>query len=131
MQSSEKKGLRQSASYYADGWREDGGYGRPPDSPAIITTLDIAPPLDIEVVRAPDGKSVRFSWMNFRQSIFAETVISRGNGQTIYHGTGTNFMWRTDADGKETFHVHSKDKSGRLSRDESYTKFEIADLTKN
>jgi len=123
--------LRQSASHYADGWREEDGYGRPPESPATITTLDIAPPLDLQAVRAPDGKSVTFSWLNFRQSSFAESVILRGNGQTIYHGTGTNFTWRSDMDGKEMFHFHSKDKAGRLSRDESCTKFEMTDLSKN
>jgi hypothetical protein len=123
--------LRQSASDYAAGWREDGGYGRPPENPAPITSLDIAPPLDLEAVRAPDGKPVTFSWMNFRQSSYAETVILRANGQTIYHGMGTTFTWRSDTDGKETFHLHSRDQSGRLSRDQSYTKFEIADLMKN
>jgi len=123
--------LRQSASHYADGWREEDGYGRPPPSPATLTTLDIAPPLDLQAVRAPDGKSVTFSWLNFRQSSFAETVIVTGKGQAIYHGTGTNFTWRSDADGKETFHFHSRDQSGRLSRNESYTKFELTDLAKN
>jgi hypothetical protein len=123
--------LRQSASHYAHGWREDGGYGCPPESPATITTLDIAPPPGIEVVRAPDGKSVTFSWMNFRQTSFAETVILRGDGQVIYHGTGTNFTWRCDTDGKETFRFHSKDKSDRLSRNESYAASEITGLSKN
>lgn len=123
--------LRQSASHYAHGWREDDGYGRPPENPAPLTTLDLAPPLDLQAVRAPDGKSVTFSWMNFRQSNFVATVIRRGNGQAIYQGTGTNFTWRCDADGKETFHFHSQDKSGRLSRNESYTECEIAGLTKN
>jgi hypothetical protein len=123
--------LRQSASGYADGWREDAGFGRPPETPASFPALDIAPPLDIEVARAPDGKSVTFSWMNFRQTSLAETVIIRGNGQTIYHGVGTNFTWRSDVDGRETFQFYSKDKSGRLSRGEACTVFMIVDLRRN
>ena len=122
--------LRQSASGYAAGWREEWGYGRPSDAPVPIAELDPAPPLDLEAVRAPDGKSVTFSWLNFRQSSFAETVIQRDDGRTIYHGTGTNFTWRSDVEGTGVFQVHSRDKSGRLSRTESYTRFEVPDLGK-
>jgi hypothetical protein len=120
--------LRQSASNYATGWIEDGGYGRPPDRPAKIAVLDPAPPLDIQAARSPSGDSVTFQWQNFLQTGFVETVITRSNGATIYHGNGTNFLWRTDTDGDETFHFFSKDKSGRLSKPESYTLLTVTGL---
>jgi hypothetical protein len=120
--------LRQSASYYATGWVEDGGYGRPPAHPARIAVLDPAPPLEIQVTRSAGGDFVTFSWQNFLQSSFAETVISRKDGRTIYHGTGTNFVWRSDVNGAETFRFFSKDKSGRLSKSESYTILPVTGL---
>lgn len=123
--------LRQSASYCATGWIEDGGYGRPPDQPAKITLLDPAPPLDAQAVKSDDGKSVTFSWQNFLQSSFAETVIQRKDGRVIYHGTGTQFVWRSDVKGDEAFKFFSKDKSGCLSRTESYTVFLVTGLVKN
>ena len=113
--------LRQSSSNYPTGWVEDGGYGRPPAQLARIAVLDPAPPLEFQAVKSPDGHSVTLSWQNFLQSSFAETVIMRKDGRTIYHGTGTNFVWRSDVAGDETFRFFSRDKSGRLSRPESYT----------
>ena len=47
--------LRQSASFYPAGWREDGGYGRPPAQPAKIAVLDPAPPLDVQAAKSADG----------------------------------------------------------------------------
>lgn len=120
--------LRQSASYYATGWVEDGGYGRPPAQPARIAVLDPAPPLDIQATKSAGGDFVTFSWQNFLQSSFAETVIQRKDGRTIYHGAGTNFVWRSDADGEETFRFYSKDKAGRLSRSEAYTILRVEGL---
>jgi hypothetical protein len=120
--------LRQSASYYATGWVEDGGYGRPPSQPAPIARLDPAPPLDLQATRSAGGDSVTFSLQNFRQSSFAETVIQRKDGRTIYHGTGTNFTWRSDVSGEETFHFFTKDKAGRLSRSEAYTILRVEGL---
>jgi hypothetical protein len=122
--------LRQSASHYARGWSEDGGYGRPPDEPAKLASLDPAPPLDIQAVRSDDGKSVAFSWQNFLQSSFAETVIERKDGRAIYHGTGTNCVWRSDVDGEETFTFRSKDKAGRLSKAERFAVFRITGLAR-
>jgi hypothetical protein len=120
--------LRQSASYYGTGWIEDGGYGRPPAQPAMIAVLDPAPPLDIEATTSATRDSVTFAWQNFLQSSFAETVIQRKDGRTIYHGTGTNFVWRSDVNGDETFRFFSRDKSGRLSKSESYTVLSVAGL---
>ncbi len=120
--------LRQSASYYATGWIEDGGYGRPPAQPAPITLLDPAPPLDIQATKSAGGDSVTFSWKNFLQSSFAETVIQRRDGRTIYHGPGTNFTWRSDVSGEETFRFFTKDKAGRLSRSEAYTILRVEGL---
>ncbi len=65
--------------------------------------------------------SVTFSWQNFRQSSFAETVIKRMDGREIYHGAGTNFVWRSDGAGDQTFQFFSRDKAGRLSRPEVST----------
>jgi hypothetical protein len=113
--------LRQSASHYAAGWVEDGGYGRPPAQPAKIVALDPAPPLEIEAKGSASGDAVAFSWQNFLQSSFAETVIQRKDGRTIYHGAGTNFVWRSEVKGEDTFRFFTRDKSGRLSRSESYT----------
>ena len=120
--------LRQSSSYYATGWVEHGGYGCPPVQPAKIAVLDPAPPLEIQATKATGGDSVTFSWQNFLQSNFAETVITRNDGRTIYHGTGTNFVWRCDVNGEETFRFFSKDRSGRLSKSESYTVIPLAGL---
>ena len=120
--------LRQSSSYYQTGWIEDGGYGRPPAHPARIAVLDPAPPLEIQAVKSPDGYSVTLSWQNFLQSSFAETVIMRKDGRTLYHGTGTSFVWRSDVNGDETFRFFSRDKSGRLSRAESYTVLPVTGL---
>jgi hypothetical protein len=113
--------LRQSASHYAAGWVEDGGYGRPPAYAVKIAALDPAPPLDIQATTSPRGGAVTFSWQNFLQSSWAVTVIQRKDGRTIYQGTGTNFVWRSDVDGDETFGFFSRDKFGRLSRAESYS----------
>jgi hypothetical protein len=123
--------LRQSSSYYPTGWVEDGGYGRPPAQPARIPVLDPAPPLEIEATRSPDGTSVTLSWQNFLQSSFDETVIMRKDDRQIYHGTGTNFVWRSDVNGDETFRFFSRDKSGRLSRPESCTVLSVTDLARN
>jgi hypothetical protein len=122
--------LRQSASYYSMGWAEDGGYGRPPAQPARIAVLDPAPPLEIQATQSADGSSVAFSWENFMQSSFAETVIQRKDGREIYHGTGTSFLWRSDVSGEETFRFFSRDKTGRLSKPESYTVLPMAGLTR-
>jgi hypothetical protein len=120
--------LRQSASLYASGWVEDGGYGRPPALPARLTTLDPAPPLDIQAEKSADGKTVTLSWRNFAQSSFAETVIRRKDGRVIYNGTGTRLVWPSDVAGDETFSFFSKDKSGRFSRPELYTSISITGL---
>jgi hypothetical protein len=120
--------LRQISSHYASGWVEDGGYGRPPAFPEKIAMLEPAPPLDIRAERAADGKSIAFAWRNFAQSSFAETVIERGNGQVIYRGTGTNFVWRSATEGNETFRFYSKDKAGRTSRPDAYTIIDVPGL---
>lgn len=120
--------LRQSASHYATGWVEDGGYGRPPAHPARIAVLHPAPPLEIQAIQSAAGDSVAFSWQNFRQSSFAETVIQRKDGRTLYHGAGTTFTWRSDVSGDETFRFYSKDRTGRLSRSEAYTILRVEGL---
>jgi hypothetical protein len=123
--------LRQSSSNYASGWVEDGGYGRPPAHPARIELLDPAPPLEIAAQKSPDAKSVTFSWENFLETGFAETLITRKDGRTIYRGTGTNFVWNSVLNGDETFKFFSKDKSDRLSKSESYTVVRIEGLKAN
>ncbi len=121
--------LRQSSSNYGTGWIEDGGYGRPPSTPAKINRLDLAPPLEIQGAKSPGGNSIMFEWQNFLQTAFAETVITRGDGQVIYHGTGTNFVWQGDANENESFHFFSQDKTGRRSKAESYTVLNAKDLS--
>jgi hypothetical protein len=113
--------LRQCSSYYATGWVEDGGYGRPVVQPGPIPALDPAPPLEIHAEKSADGKGLRFSWRNFPQSSFAETVIQTEDGTVLYHGTGMNFVWPGPLEGNETFRFFSKDKSGKLSKGDSYT----------
>jgi hypothetical protein len=120
--------LRQSANHYASGWNEKGGYGQPPLEPEKITELDIAPPLEIQTLKSEDGRSITFSWENFPQSSFAETLIQKQDGTILYHGTGTNFVWKSDVTGEETFYFHSKSKSGRLSNSEAYTVITVKDL---
>lgn len=123
--------LRQSASHYAAGWSELGGYGQPPKTPAKFRELDPAPPLDLTATRSADGAAVTFAWQNFLQSSYAETVIQRGDGRVIYHGTGTAFTWPSDVDGEETFRFFSRDKSGRLSRSEAYTVMRVSGLRRS
>jgi hypothetical protein len=123
--------LRQSSSYYVSGWREDGGYGRPPTEQAPIGALDLAPPLEIQASKSADGKSVTLSWQNFFQTSFAEIVIRRKDGGEIYRGTGTNFVWRSDLDGDEIFQFFSKDRAGHLSKAESYTVIRVEGLRQN
>ena len=123
--------LRQTASHYAAGWVEDGGYGRPPSQPESVAELDPAPPVEIEATRSAAGDTVSFSWENFLQSSFAETVIQREDGRVIYHGSGRSFVWRSDEDGEETFRFFSSDKAGRLSRAESYTVLPIEGLQRH
>jgi hypothetical protein len=84
--------------------------------------------LEIQATKSPDGTSVTLSWQNFLQTGFAATVIQCNDGRQIYRGTGTNFIWRSVAAGNETFHFFSVDKSGRLSRPESYTVVSVSGL---
>jgi len=52
----------------------------------------------------------------------------RKDGRAIYRGNGTSFRWPSDVAGDETFRFFSQDKSGRLSKSESYTIFNVTDL---
>lgn len=120
--------LRQSASHYAEGWREDGGYGRPAAEPLPLARLELGPPLEIQAQKSADGQSVTCSWLNFRQSDFAATVITRADGAKLYEGAGTNFVWRSDKPGAATFKFFTKGKSGALSREENYTTVRVEGL---
>ncbi|HEU5070556.1 MAG TPA: hypothetical protein VFV96_09115 [Verrucomicrobiae bacterium] len=123
--------LRQSASYYADGWRSNGGYGRAPVEPAKIARLDRAPPLKIQAKASVDGRTVAFSWLNFLQTGFAATVIQGPGGSDIYTGKGTNYVWHSDVSGTAKFKFFSQDKTGRRSRDEPYTVLMLEGLHKS
>jgi hypothetical protein len=116
--------LRQNSSGYVAGWREDGGYGRPLLEPLTRSELDPGPPVDIQVRWSTDGKGTEFSWMNFRQSSFAQTIIQAGDGREIYAGTETHFVWSGESTGP--FRFFSRDKAGRLSRSEIYTVIEAS-----
>lgn len=120
--------LRQSSSYYISGWIEDGGYGRPANQPARISKLDVAPPIGVQATKSADGTAVTFSWENFLQSGWKETIIKGKKDEIIYHGTGTNFLWRCDSDGEEIFTFCSKDNAGRLSKREAYTVLHLEGL---
>lgn len=122
--------LRQCSSYYEQGWREDGGFGRPTDPPLRLPTLDPAPPLDIQAVKSADGKTVRLSWQNFLQSSFDETVIQRGDGRVLYHGTGGQFAWQCDTAGEEKFRFFTRDRQGRLSREAPCTVIRVSGLAR-
>jgi hypothetical protein len=116
-----RQSLRQTGSHYMDGWSPEYGYGTPLTTPIARKPLELAPPLDMRMERSVDGKSVVFSWLNFRQTAFAATVIQDSKGATLYAGQGTNFIWHSDLTGDATFKFYTKGKSGRLSRDEAYT----------
>ncbi len=120
--------LRQSSSYYSSGWVEDGGYGRPAPQPVRLAQLDPAPPLEIHAEKSADGTAVQFSWRNFLQSSFAETVIQGADGAVLYHGTGTNFVWPGPLKSDQTFRFFSKDKTGKLSRGDAYTIVRAVDI---
>jgi hypothetical protein len=94
----------------------------------VIGELELAAPLEIKAVKSADGKSVTFSWENFLQSDFAETVISKGDGTVIYHGSGTRHTWKIDASRDETFHFYSQGKTGKRSREEAYTVVSMKNL---
>jgi hypothetical protein len=121
--------LRQAASFWVSGWTETNGYGRVNERTAVGKLLP-GPPVEFRAVASPDGQQVRFEWQNFRQSGWAQTVIQRRDGRAIYEGTGTNFVWPSDVDGKETFCFFSRDKSGQLSRSESYAIMRLEGLRK-
>jgi hypothetical protein len=123
--------LRQSASHYKQGWSEESGYGRASDAVVTISELDLAPPLEIKVLKSEDGKSVSFAWENFLQRDFAESVIAKGDGTVIYHGNGTSHVWKSDLNGEETFHFYSQGKAGKRSREEPYTVVGVTGLIKN
>ena len=78
------------------------------------------PPLEFRAAISRTARQVRFTWRNFLMSDFAATVIARGNGEIIYRGTGTNFVWTTDADGPQTFTYWSENKAGDKSRLEPF-----------
>jgi hypothetical protein len=120
--------LREISSHYSEGWREQGGYGQPAMSVKRVKALELAPPLEIQVRKSEDGRTVVFSWLNFQQSEFAATVITTGDGRKLYEGQGTNFIWHSDLTGDATFKFHTRGKSGRLSRDESYTVIRLEGL---
>jgi len=121
--------LRQSASLYAGGWREDGGYGRPPADLVEIDRLDLAPPLAIRAQRSEDGSTVKLSWLNFLQTDFAATRVETDAGEgVIYEGQGTSIVWRSKVGGSARFKFLTKGKSGRLSRDETYSVIRVDDL---
>jgi hypothetical protein len=123
--------LRQTCDKYSAGWVEDGGFGRPSSKNVRLGALDPAPPVDIEANVENDGRAVRFSWQNFLQSSFRETVVQREDGRTLYSGTGTNYVWKSDVTGEAVFRVLSRDKSGRLSRPEPFTEFRLSGLNNN
>jgi hypothetical protein len=123
--------LRQSASHYKQGWTEESGYGHASDAVVTISELDLAPPLEIKVLKSTDGMSVSFAWENFLQKDFAETVIAKGDGTVIYHGNGTSHVWKSDLNGEETFHFYSQSKTGKRSREEPYTVVRVIGLIKS
>jgi hypothetical protein len=120
--------LRQSSSLYRTGWVEDGGFGKPPEQPATLASLDAAPPLEIKAEKSADSHSVVLSWANFLQSSYAATVIQRGDGQVLYEGRGTNYVWKSDIDGEETFRFFSRNKAGGISRPETFTIQKVSGL---
>jgi hypothetical protein len=113
--------LRETSSQYRDGWSPDCGYGTPATTSGKRTELELAPAVGIQVRKSEDGKTVVFFWLNFEQSDFASTLITKGDGTKVYEGQGTRFEWRSDITGDGTFKLHTKGKSGRLSRDEAYS----------
>jgi hypothetical protein len=118
--------LRQVSSHYAAGWQEKGGYGQPPAGPPpALTRLDLAPPLGFAATRSEDGGTVTFSWELFPQSDFAEVVLRKEGGAELYHGAGTNFVWRNDTPGEATFTLQARGKSGARSRIESYCRVRV------
>jgi hypothetical protein len=110
--------LRQTASGYATGWREDGGFGRPSTYPVPLSHLDPAPPFEAAATLAPDAKSVVFTWRNFLQTGYAATIIRDEQDQLIYQGNGTNCVWQAAPSPHAVFKFYSRDASGRLSRSE-------------
>jgi hypothetical protein len=110
--------LRQAGNRWRNGWTEKEGYGWV-DEKAVIGKLQPGAPLSFRAVVSRDRMHVNFSWQNFLMTDFAATVIAKANGQVIYQGTGSNFVWRTDTEGDVTFRYWSRNKAGERSRHES------------
>jgi hypothetical protein len=119
--------LRQAASNWEQGWNERTGYGRV-DLSRRVDKLMSAPPVEFRTTTLDSGHRVLFTWRNFLQSDFAATVIAHRDGRVIYEGADTNFVWRSDVNGDETFVYYSKNKSGDQSRIESYQRRIVTNL---
>ncbi len=115
--------LRENSTGYTEGWKEDGGYGRPALEPLRRARLDPAPPVDIQARRSADGKGIEFSWLNFAQSSFDRTIIRQADGREIYSGSGSTFVWQGGNSGN--FKFFTRDRAGNLSRSETFTSVEV------
>lgn len=120
--------LRQTASNYSLGWTENQGFGRPNETYASVTTLDVAPPVDISYVLSRINSVVTFTWRKFAATEVTNTVIKRQNGDTVYDGTATTFEWTADISGTEVFQFFHKNGSGVLSRVERCATVSISGL---
>jgi hypothetical protein len=124
-----RQSLRQTCTFYPDGWREDGGYGFPLVSnrvgndfveAQIITNLaglDVGPPIQPRALISSDGRTVTFAWYNYGQTGFSNTFI-KINGTTVFEGNinTSNCTWTSTVDGPAVADFYTKLTDGRVSR---------------
>ncbi len=138
-----RQALRQTCTFYAAGWREDGGYGFPKvlnqignsfteaTLPASLDDLDAGPPMLPYAQVSANGNQVTFHWYNFKQTAFLSTVI-KVNGTTIYDGSDSSYVWTPTVTGTamaEFFTKVSTGSSTKLSRSAQYEPYIQVPLT--
>jgi hypothetical protein len=85
-------------------WVEDGGYGRPLVSNEPISSLNAAPPLELQA--SINDNVISFTWQNFLQTGFFGVKITKADGTVLYQGPGTSFEYAAEESGQQGFRVY-------------------------
>ncbi|MBE0544083.1 MAG: hypothetical protein IH623_22300 [Verrucomicrobia bacterium] len=149
-----RQALRQTCTFYEDGWREDGGYGFPLVSNRVgnsfsdttingkslnnltLNDIDVGPPIQPSADISSCGTNVTFRWYNYRQTGFESTII-KIDGETIYEGDGSSYDWTPTKSGTVTADFITKLTNDRLSRNainpelESYARIVLNHMQTN
>ena len=125
--------LRQVSTYSSSGWTPTQGFGLAQiqnytgsnftmpnlTSSYDLSTLGAGTPLYINVTSQSAQGPYTFTWVNYNQSYYKNTII-KANGRTIYSGTDASFKWYPDMNSNSvaiTFYTQLI--NGKLSTPES------------